>query len=161
MRPTATTLGNKIGSMSFLLPMDIDDPITRVTAISGITRYGKKLPEAYVTYGMTKLFTQTPNFITKVVFNALSSQVYCIMSNVRGSSQQLSYSGHNLKGIVGFVPPPNGVALGIGLASYHDWLGCTINCDKNVIPFPDTIIKYYKDELNLLADHFELNNKRD
>ena len=150
LRPSARSLGNKIGSLTFILPMNIENPVDRVLKVSEITSKAKKLPEPLVSYNLTKIFAKLPAFVTNFIFDMMSNQVYCIMSNVRGSPFTLSYEGHEMKGLVGLVPPPNGVTIAAGLASYDDWLVATLNCDAKTIPNPSRILEFYKEELRTL-----------
>lgn len=152
-------MGNKIGSFTFHLPMDIDDPVDRVIRVAKITSQVKKLPEPIISYNLTRIFTYLPEFVTKFTFYCLSSQVYCVMSNVRGSPFALTYGNHKMMGLIGVVPPPQGVSIAIGLASYQDWLICTANCDKNTIPDPRCLLKYYKEEFTKLEQKY-LKNKQ-
>lgn len=160
MRPTINSLGNKIGSFTFHLPMDIDDPVERVIEVSKVTSQAKKIPEPIVSYNLARFFSVLPGPLTRMIFCALSSQVYCAMSNVRGSPFLLTFTGHKMQGLIGVVPPPHGVSIAIGLASYQDWLICTANCDKNTIPDPRCLLKYYKEEFVKLEQKY-LNSKQE
>jgi len=158
--PFIKQMGNKIGSLSFHVPFAIEDPVDRVLNVSRITSRAKKLPEPIVTYNLTKLFSKMPEKLTKMAFDVMSQQVYCAVSNVRGSPTALFFDQFELESITGLVPPPTGVAIGVGLGSYSEWLGCSVNCDKGVIPDPIKVVKYYQEEFARLEQTFFLHEKK-
>jgi len=154
LNPTTRSLGNKIGTITMILPMDIEDPVDRVLKVSKISASAKKLPEAPVSFNMTKILTLLPHSITNFCCNLLCTQIYCIMSNVRGSPFTLTFDDHEMKGLVGLVPAPNGVSVAAGIASYDNWIVGTLNCDKNTISDPSRIIRYFKEEFQKLEETY-------
>jgi len=68
------------------------------------------------------------------------------VSNVRGPEEALHVDGRTVESVVGFVPPPPGVPIGIVVQSYAGGVSLTCNADKNVVPDSDKFLGYVLEE---------------
>lgn len=134
-------LRNVFGSISFFLPVHSDgtfqDALARVTSI---TQFTKKLPEAYVGYGLMALATSfLPRSMARKLVDFFASKIMCSVSNVVGT-RRLHFNDVLCETIIGFVPPPNGVALGIAILSYGDQVFLSVSSDECLMPNPRALL---------------------
>jgi len=71
-----------------------------------------------------------------------------VLTNVRGSEEQFSYRKHKIIALVGFVPPPNGVRMGFGVASYGGNVMISVNVDEDLTENPQTLIDAFIEEVD-------------
>ena len=68
------------------------------------------------------------------------------MSNVRGPDELLHWGGVPMEAIVGLVPPPNTIMVGIGIASYNGRLVVSVNADATLGDFAHEFVRLMEDE---------------
>ena len=73
------------------------------------------------------------------------------LSNVRGPPAALTLCGARVDAC-GFVPPPPGVPVGVGLASVGGALTLTVNADARAIPDARAFLGRVLDEYDALRD---------
>lgn len=118
LRPDSqVVLRNLFGSIAFHLPrVSPDEPLpATVHRMARITAPLKRLPEPYIAAIMLSLTALLPLPLALTLLGSLTSRVSLLVSNVRGPPNQLRIWGHPVQLMMGFVPPPTGVPLGIGV----------------------------------------------
>jgi len=145
-------MGNDIGSFFVYLPLQIKDPVQRLQLINRKMAFVKMLPEPRVNHWLSRISLLSDWVMTKC-FNLLSKRIVAVVTNVRGPIQELVMEGRPIVEFCGFVPPPNGVGMGICISSYARKVGIAISTDENVIPDPDLLIEFVEAEIGALLEH--------
>ena len=128
--------GNKFGFLLVRLPMGRRPPNdqgsrARLHQVQAVLKMAKHSPEALVSYQLASLASCLPReWVSDAVTAGGNSSSSVIMSNVRGPPKQLHINGSAIQSLIGFLPTPPGVALGIGLGTYAGKLGLSVTCDR-------------------------------
>ena len=126
--------GNKFGFLLTRLPMRTfpeDDSRARLHQVQTVLKAAKHSPEAIVSYQLASVASCLPSaLVSGAVTAGGNSSSSVIMSNVRGPPRQLHINGSAIQSLIGFLPTPPGVALGIGLGTYAGKLGLSVTCDR-------------------------------
>jgi hypothetical protein len=126
-------LKNIFGSMSLFLPMGKRGDSFQKTLqnVAKETRIAKMLPEAFVGFFLLMLTNMLlPVSWARNLFDFLASKISASISNVKGQEKQIHFKGVLCEGMIGIVPPPNGVPLGIAIISYGPDLYLSIATDR-------------------------------
>lgn len=124
-------LQNGVGSMSLFLPSVLaSEPFAKsVERTASATSYMKRLPEAYVVGLIMRISNWLPRVWARKLFSSMSALMSLMVSNVVGHPSPLKIFGASCTLMMGFVPAPNGIAVGIGILSYSNGLYLSVNCD--------------------------------
>lgn len=125
-------LQNGVGSMSLFLPVIKEEESFAVSVrrMASATRFIKKLPEAYVVGSIMQLSNYLSRAYARKLFSSMSALMSIMCSNVVGHPVPLRlFGGKKCKLLMGFVPAPNGIPVGIGILSYAGGLYLSVNCD--------------------------------
>ena len=69
------------------------------------------------------------------------------ISNVRGPESKLHIDGRTVENVVGFVPPPPGVPIGVVVQSYNGGVCLSVNGDGRCVPDGDKFLGWVLQEL--------------
>jgi predicted flap endonuclease-1-like 5' DNA nuclease len=84
------------------------------------------------------------------VVNIFGAKATAVMTNVPGPRRQIYFAGAPVRQMMFWVPQSGRLGLGVSIFSYNDhvWLG--VATDQSLAPDPDTIVAYYRDEIDQL-----------
>jgi len=149
-RTAPKSMGNKVGGYMIQLPMGVKDPFKRCRDIYKRTSAVKKLPEQYASYWLFLMLSYLPVFIVRPVFKQMSNQVNCVVTNVRGAPSSYSYLGREVSRLIGFIPPPNPVPIGIAISSLDGEVNVTIKAERSLIQSPAKFIQFVHEEIEAM-----------
>ena len=141
-------MGNKIGGYLMNLPLGIRDHKKRCKQIVTQTAGSKRLPEQYASYWMFVLLSYCPMSLVKPLFHRMSRQVNCVVTNVRGSEKSYFYEGREVRRLIGFIPPPDGVPIGVAISSLAGQVNISVKADRGLIRDPMKFVQFIHDELD-------------
>lgn len=145
--------GNHIGTLTLTLPLradEGDEPALR--AMHRTMRWCKRSSESVFSYLTAALFGELPlSWQHALAARTLGNVDFCV-SNVVGPDRQLHLLGHPIKQIVGFVPPPPGVPLGIVISSYAGKLQLSVAADQNVVGDAQPLLRAIEAHLQELIE---------
>eukprot|EP01094_Clydonella_sp_ATCC50884_P018405 TRINITY_DN3400_c0_g1_i1.p1 TRINITY_DN3400_c0_g1~~TRINITY_DN3400_c0_g1_i1.p1 ORF type:complete len:464 (-),score=100.40 TRINITY_DN3400_c0_g1_i1:414-1805(-) len=116
--PVSEDLGNSFGSWSIFLPLGYSSMVERIKDVHARTRTVKSIPEQYITNMLTFVCARLPLFASRFIVNSMCEMVKLTITNVRGADERMVFLGREAVSLFGYLPPPNGVGLGIGMCSY-------------------------------------------
>lgn len=108
---------------------------------------------------MFLILSYFPVALVRPIFKQMNNQVDCIITNVRGSPSSYYYKGREVSRLIGFIPPPNPVPIGIAISSLSGKVNITIKADKKIIADPYQFIEFVHEELESMTQ--EIVNKKD
>ncbi len=143
-------LGNKFGLVFLSLPLGIDDPLDRLFELKRRMDGLKDSQEAVVAFGILNAIGMAPNDIENLVVNIFGTKATAVMTNVPGPRHPIYFTGAPVRQIMFWVPQSGRLGLGVSIFSYNDqvWLG--VATDQGLMPDPQTIVAYYREEIDQL-----------
>ncbi len=135
------TLGNRVVTLRPSLPIDIDDPVARLRAVSVELDRCKKSTQPTV----VEVIESVMNYVPAPVLGPIARLAYhprlfnVLVSNIPGPQFPLFLLGHRAETMYagGFLAP--GHALAVAAVSYDGGLGFGIISDPSVLPELDTV----------------------
>jgi diacylglycerol O-acyltransferase len=152
-RPTDLDLkpSNKFGFVIASVPINMRaDPVKQLLLTKKDMNFNKRLPEQYVSFKMSQYTDMLPSTLIPVVFEYLADYLTCVLTNVRGSETPSYICGRAVKEIIGFVPPPSGVGLGVAIFSYNGKVTVSFVTDDNLIKDPEKLVQDFEDTFEQL-----------
>ena len=135
------TLGNRVVTLRPSLPIDIDDPVARLRAISVELDRCKKSTQPTV----VEVLESVMNYVPAPVLGPIARLAYhprlfnVLVSNIPGPQFPLYLLGHRAETMFagGFLAP--GHALAVAAVSYDGGLGFGLISDPSVLPELDSV----------------------
>ena len=149
---TAFELGNKFSLVFLALPVNVEDPIFRLREIKKRMDHLKQSPDAIVAFMVLSALGISSAAIAKTVSNFFGNKATTVMTNVPGPRTPLYFSGKKVDNFIGWVPRAGRVGMGISIFSYAGKVGIGMVTDEGLVSDPDTILKYFEDELDHLFE---------
>jgi WS/DGAT/MGAT family acyltransferase len=143
-------LGNRFGLVFLSLPLGIDDPLERLFELKRRMDELKDSQEAVVAFGILNAIGMAPSEIENIVVNIFGAKATAVMTNVPGPRQQIYFAGAPVRQMMFWVPQSGRLGLGVSIFSYNNqvWLG--VATDQRLVPKPETIVAYFRDEIDQL-----------
>lgn len=133
----ATTLaGNRFTPARFAVPVGIEDPLTRMSAIRELVEHVRAEPALALTDAMAEVLNRLPTTATTAVFGSMLKGTDFITSNVPGPPVPVYVAGSRILRQVAFGPM-TGAATNVVLLSCIDDLNIGITTDPAAIPDPE------------------------
>ncbi|GMH60792.1 hypothetical protein TrRE_jg2708 [Triparma retinervis] len=130
-------IGNRIGAVS----AEIEEKLKII----------KDAPSALVSYGLAKIVSSLPPPLARRLLNLAISGSCVAISNVRGPPSSLHVLGRTVEQVVGFVPPPPTVPIGVAVMSYDGTITLTVNGDRRCVPDAELFLAWVLEEYGKLA----------
>ncbi|MFN8627029.1 MAG: wax ester/triacylglycerol synthase family O-acyltransferase [Candidatus Binatia bacterium] len=137
-----TNYGNKSSVWYVNLPPSGADPVARLQAIHGGTERAKREHEDTTGAHLSDLLELLPPFVLRLLFVRAVNQMQrrgapphanVIVSNVRGPSDRLYFSGQPLDAFYSVGPLLEGIGLNITTWSYVNQLNFSLLADRNLV----------------------------
>ena len=147
--PPGESMGNRIGAMVVRIPGENatnDAALDRLSNVSKSIKTLKSTPSAFLSYYLAKFFSSISssdnNTITQKIIQYSNANAICVISNVRAPTFPLHIQNKQIHSLVGFLPLPAGVPIGVVIQSYNGMLSLSVTTsDKDIIPDPDRFLK--------------------
>jgi len=146
-------IGNRIGAVSAEIQVEDEGGACYDTLKETQTKLKiiKDAPSALVSYVLAKGVSQLPSSVaTRLLTFAIGGSCVAI-SNVRGPDVPLHVKGRKVEQLVGFVPPPPSVPIGVVIMSYNGKITLTLNADKRCVPDADKFVGWVLEEYRKLV----------
>ena len=149
-------LGNKFGLVFLTLPINHQQPLERLEAVSKGMNYLKASAEYAATYLILHILGMLPAWVEDLAAKLLDSKGTFVATNVTGPGEQLSMAEVPVTSIRAWVPQSGRIGVGFSFISYNGKMGVGLNTDVGVIPDPevllDLFIAEYHSMLALVAE---------
>lgn len=128
--------GNRITLMRFGVPVDAEDPATRIRVLHDRVAASRAEPSIPLTNTIAGML----NLLPSGVVGSMLKHVDFLASNVRGLDDPIYLGGAR---VLGFYPfgPTIGTALNVTLLSYCATCNVGINTDTGAVPDPDVLVE--------------------
>jgi WS/DGAT C-terminal domain len=147
-------MGNRVSMMLPQIPVGIDDPIERLSAI-------RKEMDALKASDQGAAFDRLLGLVENApaIFSALAGRVGLLpgtinlaCTNVPGPLIPLYGTGHRMLDFYPMLPLAGDLGLGVAIMSYDQSLHWGISCDPNIVPDVDAIGRLIGEEFVALRD---------
>ena len=142
---------NQFSLMLALLPVDIADPVDRLTAVHAHLSALKASNEAQAGATMTSLAKHEPfppiSWGIRLVFRMPQRSVTTITTNVPGPRQPLYVLGRRILELLPYVPIAARLRTGVSILSYCDRVAIGVTADYNSAPEADALARAIEDEI--------------
>jgi diacylglycerol O-acyltransferase / wax synthase len=140
---TASASGNAISSFLVDLPIGVDAPLERLTAISDGMNAHKRSGQMIGAEALVRVASFTPGTVHSLgarVVNDLSDRLFnLVVSNVPGPQFPLWAAGARMVAAHPIVPLAKNQTIAIGVTSYDGGLHWGINADRDTTPDVDDL----------------------
>ena len=151
--------GNQVSATVADLPVQIDDPVERLTAIRTELDSLKASNEAIIGQALAALGRYSPymlaSWLVRRAFALPQREIVTVTTNVPGPREPLYWMGRRLEEIIPYVPIASTVRTGIAIFSYDGNLMFGITADYAANPDVDVLargIEHGVSELLLAAE---------
>jgi len=134
---TEGVAGNQFVPARFAVPMSIDDPVERMTAVRALVATQRGEPALALTQPLAAILNRLPTSVTTGVFGGMLRGVDFVTSNVPGAPIPLYAAGAEIVQQFPFGPL-SGSAVNVTLLSWLDQVCIGINVDPAAVPDPET-----------------------
>ena len=131
-----SSLGNRIGGVSVCVssgdtPSDTARKLSKVKAgpMVLLSHVGARVASAVL-----------PGSLGPRALEIAAGNAAVAVTNVRGPSDTLTLGGRKIESVLGFVPPPTGVPIGVVVSSMAGEMAITVNADPIVVRDPDLFL---------------------
>ena len=121
--------GNTIGVLAVSLPLDASSRTAAIQIVRERLGFAKFMPEALVGYLTASFGGLLPLSAQQSFARRTLGEADVAVSNVVGPPRTIHIAGMEVTQVVGFLPPPPGVSLGIVVSSYRGDFQLTVNAD--------------------------------
>lgn len=146
---TASSVGNHFVPARFTVPIGLDDPIARMTAIREIVALQRAEPALAMSEPLAGILNRLPTTAVTGIFGSMLKGVDFITSNVPGLPVPVYLGGARLESQIA-LGPMSGSAANAVLVSYLDDVNIGINTDPAAIPDPEVLVECIRDSFDEL-----------
>ena len=134
-------LGNKFGLVFLTLPIEIEEPLFRLTEVRRRMEALKRSAEAPVTLGVLGMMGMGTDRFRELVVRILEPKATIVLTNVPGPPIPLYMAGQKIKEIMFWVPQAGRLGVGVSILSYAGNVYLGIATDAGLVPDPDTVLE--------------------
>lgn len=134
-------LGNKFGLVFLTLPIEIEEPLLRLTEVRRRMEALKRSAEAPVTLGVLGMMGMGTDRFRELVVRILEPKATIVLTNVPGPPIPLYMAGQKIKEIMFWVPQAGRLGVGVSILSYAGNVYLGIATDAGLVPDPDTVLE--------------------
>jgi len=147
-------LGNRVSMMLPQIPVGIDDPIERFTAVRGTMDALKASGQGAAFDRLLGLIEPAPAAFAALAgrVGLLPGMINLACTNVPGPLIPLYSTGHRMLDFYPMLPLAGDLGLGVAILSYDQSLHWGISCDPNLVPDIDAIGVLVSEEFQALRD---------
>lgn len=152
---------NKIGMLSFELPVHLSNPKDRINYIREKTHLLKHSWEPVIVYNLlTALADLIPKNLEKKFAELMGERIAGVLTNVPGPREAIYFAGKKVEDMMFWVPQTGPLGIGISMISYNGNVYLGIVTDNQLIDDPDKIIEGFYEEFDILESMLQLENRK-
>ena len=143
-------LGNKFGLVFLTLPINIEEPLMRLTDVRRRMLELKRSAEAPVTLGILGAMGLGTDAFREFVVRTLEPKATVVLTNVPGPPIPLYLAGQPIREMMFWVPQAGRLGVGISILSYAGRVYLGVATDAGLVPDPQTVLDGVYAELDRL-----------
>ena len=146
-------LNNRVGALFLKLPVGAATPRRRLELCKyrmDMLKLGPSVPVTMLFIRMTTKMLN--NWLCNFLQQTYSRKATLIFSNVMGSPTEATFLGARVGGIMGFVPLPGHLSLGVTVTSFNGSMRFGIVADPNALTDPALFGQLIEEEYAILRE---------
>ncbi len=144
-------LGNFFGMVLLPLPVGIENPLERLTAVHQRMEALKASYQAIMTSGLMGVLGLGPPITQALAMRLLSKKATAILTNVPGSREPLYLAGSQVTEWMFWVPQSGSVGMGVSIITYNNCVHFGLITDRKRVSNPEAIISRFGKEFENLV----------
>lgn len=138
--------GNYFGLVFLDLPLNIDDPLTRILEVHERMKALKHSQQPLVALGILAGMGIAPDYIKEKLLEALAANASVVMTNVHGPDEPRYIAGKRILRQMFWVPQSGGIGVGLSLLSYAGEVNFGVATDARRVPDPQAVADGFAEE---------------
>lgn len=147
-------IGNLIGAFVARVPGEMIDNASASDRLCQVHSNLKirQSPAPFISYYMARMASSwLPNKWTSRLLLSGNANAAVVVSNSRGFTKKVHINGRRVESVMGFMPLPPGLPVGVVISSYDSVVSLSISAEKWAVPDADKFLGWVLDEYNLLC----------
>ena len=144
-------LGNKFGLVPLLLPVGIENPISRVFEVQRRMTELKSSYQAVLAMALLGVVGLAPRALQKQTLDFLARKATTVMTNVPGPQEPLYFAGAKIRRMMFWVPQSGDIGVGVSILSYAGEVQFGLITDKKLCAEPQRIIDRFAPEFEKIV----------
>lgn len=149
-RPRPGALGNRFGLVPLLMPLDVDNPMTRLRLITSRMRALKQSLLPPLSLGLLGVLGMAPRSVQGAALGLLASKATAVVTHVPGPRQCRQIAGARIAEVMFWVPQSGDVGLGVSIFSYAEQVRFGLISDAGILPQPAALMPHFNREFEQL-----------
>lgn len=141
-------LGNHFGLVFLTLPITEATPAGRLRRVKECMDELKKSPEAYILFEVFNLAGYTPEMLEHLVADTFGKKASTVVTNMPGPREPLYLGGRKITDLMFWAPHPARLGSNASIISYDGVVRVGVRGDENVLPDPETVVRYFDEEFD-------------
>lgn len=130
-------LGNHFAMVMFPMPLGIDDIDALLGEVRSRMARLKNSAEAMMIYGVQRAVAVAPQTVSENLTRFVANKSVGVLTNVPGPRAPIYLAGHEVAGVLGWVPTSSDQSIGLCIFSYNGDVNIGIATDAGIISDPD------------------------
>ncbi len=130
-------LGNHFAMVMFPMPLGIDDVDALLAEVRTRMARIKNSAEAMMVYGVQRAVAVAPQTVSENLTRFVANKSVGLLTNVPGPRAPIYLAGHEVAGVLGWVPTSSDQSIGLCIFSYNGEVNIGIATDAGIISDPD------------------------
>ena len=147
----AWKLGNRFGLAPLVLPIGIENPVSRVYAVRARMTLLKASFQPLLAFAVLAVAGQMAKPIQDMILGLFARKSTAVMTNVPGPAAPLSFCGSTLRQTMFWVPASGDIGVGVSILSYGGGVQFGLITDAALCDRPQDIIDRFEPEFERLV----------
>jgi diacylglycerol O-acyltransferase len=143
-------LGNRIGILFLPLPVELADPVERLTEVKWRMDNHKGSYQAPILYTAMRAAGRIPAGPLHLAVDYLCTKASVVVTNVKGPTGRRTLGGAPLEEVMFWIPRYGGIGAAVTILSYAGQVRVGVISDRSTISDPETLLADFHDEIDLL-----------
>lgn len=145
-----SALGNHFGLVFMQLPINVADPLERVSVVRARMAELKHSQQPTVALGILAGMGVAPSVIRERVLEVLAANASVVLTNMPGAREARYLAGQRISQQVFWVPQSGGIGVGMSILSYAGKIDFGVVSDLKRVPDPATIARLFTKQFETL-----------
>ncbi|HEX2542989.1 MAG TPA: wax ester/triacylglycerol synthase family O-acyltransferase [Caldimonas sp.] len=147
----AWKLGNRFGLAPLVLPIGIENPVSRVYAVRARMTLLKASYQPLLAFAVLAVAGQMAKPVQDMILGLFAKKSTAVMTNVPGPGAPLSFCGSTLRQTMFWVPASGDIGVGVSILSYGGGVQFGLITDAALCAEPQAIIDRFEPEFEKLV----------
>jgi len=153
-------VGNLIGAFVARVPGEMNNNASasdRLCQVHSSLYPCRRSPARFISYYTARMASSwLPNKWASRLLLSGNANAAVVVSNSRGLTKKVHINGRPVESMVGFIPLPPGLPVGVSILSYDSVVSLSVSAEKWAVPDADKFLGWILDEYKLLCKEADM-----